>query len=43
MSLKSILDLYKGTEIDAPVANGLRASSTSGDCCDVDGDCSNCD
>lgn len=43
MTVDMILDLYQGTDVLAPIALGLRASCNAGDCCDVDGDCSNCD
>lgn len=47
--LERILDLYKGTDVVAPVARGLNGKfiDASGDCncvdCGSDSDCSNCD
>lgn len=47
--LEKILDFYKGTNIIAPVANGVKGkfSNTMLDCdcvdCGNSSDCSNCD
>lgn len=43
MALESIIALYQGTSIEAPIAKGLRSLSNELDCCDVDGNCCNCD
>jgi len=43
MSLEMIINMYMGTKTEAPIATGLRAGANAGDCCDVGGDCSNCD
>lgn len=42
--LKEIIALYKGTNVVAPIADGLKTLNVAvGDCDCVDGDCSNCD
>ena len=40
-----ILEDYKATQVDAPIAMGVSCSSMQGmlDCNDVDGNCINCD
>lgn len=43
MALESIIALYQGTSVEAPIAKGLRSLSNELDCCDVDGNCCNCD
>jgi hypothetical protein len=42
--LNELMSLYKGTNMTAPIAEGLKTFNVAmGDCNCVDGDCSNCD